>query len=126
MDAAHLMQVAMEVANDQVGIAHVDLPNHTFVTKSFLASDAMAHLGWPARCSRGAWRFEIRALDHDRSRVVITPLAQASLTVCNVRWTGGKWTPSWVDVNPDAVGLRPTLENVSAQMDVAIYERANR
>src|SRR5690242_18645130 len=81
MDAPHLMQIAMAVAEDQVGIAAVDLPHRTFVTKSFLTSDWMAHRGWPARCARGGWRFEVHTTDQGRSFVAITPLAQASLTV---------------------------------------------
>jgi hypothetical protein len=68
MDAPHLMQVAMEVANEQVGIATVDLPNHTFVTKSFLTSDRMAHRGWAAKCARGGWRSRCaRTTGADRS-----------------------------------------------------------
>ena len=120
MDADHLLQVAMEVATDQVGIAAVDLPDRTFVTKSFLGSDRMAHRGWPGRCSRGAWRFEVHATDAGRSLVTITPLAQASLTICHIKGNGPV-TPSWVDVDPDGVGLRPTLENGADKMAVAIY-----
>lgn len=126
MDATQLMQIALRVADEQVGVAAVDIPNRTFVTKAFLSSDWMAHRGWPARCTRGGWRVAVHTSGADRSFVAITPLAQASITVCHVRWTGGTWTPSWVDVDPDAVGLRPTLENGADKLSLAIYERAKR
>jgi hypothetical protein len=125
MDATRLMQVALMVADKLVGVAAVDIPNRTIVTKSFLTSDRMAHRGWPARCARGGWRLEVRTNEQGRSFVTITPLAQASRTVCHVRWDA-PWTPSWVDVDPDAVGLRATLENGADKMALAIHERASR
>jgi hypothetical protein len=124
MDASHLMQVAMDVANDMVGIGDVDLANRTFVTKSFLTSDRMAHRGWPAKCARGGWRAHVSEIGGGRSLVEITPIAQAATTICRVRWDAAWTDPTWVDVAPDTVGLRPTLEEGASRLAVAIDQAA--
>jgi len=115
-----VLQAAMDAANDLYGLGAVDLAHSAFVTKSFFKAQAMEHRGWGAEWARGAWTIEVHTTPEGRSLVVITSHAQRSLTACR------RCEPSWVDVDPDDVGLAPDLQLGHDKLALAIYERASK